>query len=561
MDTSSFSFQQRADELLAAHLQAIHQRRADEILAAHLLTIHRQTDRLFAVLFVVQWIFAILCALIVSPRTWIGAQSEMHIHVWAAFVMGGMLSIPPILMAVYRPGATSTRMVVAVAQMLYSGLLIHLTGGRIETHFHVFGSLAVMAFYRDWRVFIPATLVIATDHLLRGVFWPESVFGVAVAAPWRVMEHAGWVLFEDVFLIWGCLVTMRDLRIMSFAQAQLEDSKHEVDDKIIRRSLQLKQETAARDDEIRKRKELETQLLQAQKLESIGQLAAGIAHEINTPMQFVSDNIEFLDDCSRRLFEVVDAFEENLSTNAEPKSWESRWTELGGIIERNQFARIRVQIPQAIAESREGIERVINIVRAMKEFSHPGREQKVGVDLNNAVRSTMNITRNRWKYAADLELDLDPDLPTLRCVAAEVNQVLLNLIVNAADAISEKNGENSGLKGLITVRTRCGEEQVIVEVEDTGGGIPDEIRSRIFDPFFTTKDVGKGTGQGLAITYNVIVNKHGGTLDVESMPGVGSLFRVSIPIRPSLEIEEATDASFAEATEPARDTAKAGITW
>ncbi len=176
------------------------------------------------------------------------------------------------------------------------------------------------------------------------------------------------------------------------------------------------------------------------------------------------------------------------------------------------------------------------------------------------MRSTVNITRNRWKYAADLELELDPDLPTLRCVAAEVNQVLLNLIVNAADAISEKHGDNSGQKGLITVRTRSDEAHIVIEVEDTGGGVPDEIRGRIFDPFFTTKDVGKGTGQGLAISYDVVVNKHGGTLEVESTPGVGSLFRVTIPVL-SPVVKEAADALFVEAAEPAGETAGAGITW
>jgi signal transduction histidine kinase len=166
----------------------------------------------------------------------------------------------------------------------------------------------------------------------------------------------------------------------------------------------------------------------------------------------------------------------------------------------------------------------------MKEFSHPGQDERVGVDLNNAVCSTMTITRNRWKYVADLELDLDQDLPTLRCVPAEINQVLLNLIVNAADAIADKIGDNSEVKGIIKVRTRRDDEYVLIEVADTGCGIPNEIRNRIFDPFFTTKDVGKGTGQGLAICYNVIVNKHHGLLDVESTPGVGTKFTVAIPL-------------------------------
>jgi signal transduction histidine kinase len=212
--------------------------------------------------------------------------------------------------------------------------------------------------------------------------------------------------------------------------------------------------------------------------------------------------------------------------------------EVNRVIQETRFDHMREEIPNAIRESREGIQRVINIVRAMKEFSHPGHEDKVGVDLNNAVCSTMTITRNRWKYAAELELDLDPDLPTLRCVPAEINQVLLNLIVNAADAIVERIGENTGQKGIITVRTRRAGGQVVIEVADTGCGIPDEIRNRIFDPFFTTKDVGKGTGQGLAICYNVVVNKHHGRLEVESTPGAGTRFIISIPLATESEIAE-----------------------
>jgi PAS domain S-box-containing protein len=276
--------------------------------------------------------------------------------------------------------------------------------------------------------------------------------------------------------------------------------------------------------------QLELSLQQAQKLESIGQLAAGIAHEINTPMQFVCDNIEFLSECSEKLFEVVDHYHRNLDAAFPGKSWTERCRELGEVIERNQFRMIREQVPQAIAESLDGVKRVINIVRAMKEFSHQGHEERVGVDLNNAIRSTIVISRNRWKYTADLETELDANLPTLHCLPAEINQVLLNLIVNAADAVAEKVGDQGDAKGKIVVRSQSHKDRIIVEVEDTGCGVPDEIRNRIFDPFFTTKEVGKGTGQGLAICYNIVVNKHQGTIDVESAPGVGTTFRVSLPI-------------------------------
>jgi signal transduction histidine kinase len=417
--------------------------------------------------------------------------------------------------------------------MLYSALLIHLTGGRIETHFHVFGSLAILAFYRDWRVFIPATVVIAADHLIRGIFWPESVFGVLVASPWRAFEHAGWVVFEDVFLIWGCVTTVREMQQSAAAHADLQASRLAVEEIVEFRTRELKERTQSLEAEVNRSKTLELQLLQAQKLESIGQLAAGLAHEINTPMQFVSDNIEYLNECTDQLFKVVNAYQQNLTSVGTPKSWQERCREIDDVIEQNQFDRLRDQIPLAITESIDGIQRVKHIVRAMKEFSHPGGGERIPSDLNRAIESTVTITRNRWKYVAELELDLDPDMPSVWCFPADMNQVFLNLIVNAADAIADKVGDGGETMGRITVRSRAAGDKVVIEVEDSGCGIPEPIRNRIFDPFFTTKDVGKGTGQGLAICYNAVVNKHDGSLTVESTPGVGSLFRITVPVAPA----------------------------
>jgi signal transduction histidine kinase len=503
---------------------------ADDIYAFQMNAIHARTDRAFAVLFCFQWVFAVICALWITPYTWIGERSQIHVHVWAAIVLGGLLSLYPIFLACTRPGRFGTRMTVAVAQMLYSSLLIHLTGGRIETHFHVFGSLAFLAFYRDWRVFVPATAVVAADQLARGIFWPESVFGIIVAAPWRAVEHVGWVLFEDVFLIWGTVTSAHELRNTATALAELEDARIAIEDKVDCRTRELQERTNALEAEMKHSRALEVQLLQAQKLESIGQLAAGIAHEINTPMQFVSDNIEYLGDGMAKLFEVVDTYERNLHKQQSPKSWDERWQEVREVMRRNRFDNLRGQMPKAIAESRDGIDRVIHVVRAMKEFSHPGQEGMTPTDLNEAIQSTATISRNRWKYVADLNLDLDPNLPRIECLPAEINQVLLNLVVNAADAIAEKVGEN-GEKGRITIRSCHHKREVVILVEDNGGGIPDEIRNRIFDPFFTTKDVGKGTGQGLSICYNVVVNMHHGTIDVESTPGMGTQFIVTLPLK------------------------------
>jgi two-component system, sensor histidine kinase and response regulator len=185
----------------------------------------RRVDRLFAGLMCFQWVAGIVAALVISPRAWEGSASHVHLHVWAAVALGGAITIFPATLALLRPGAPATRYTIAVSQMLMSALLIHLTGGRIETHFHVFGSLAFLAFYRDWRVFVPATVVVAGDHLLRGVFWPQSVFGVLAPSQWRWVEHAAWVVFENIFLIQSCLVATKEMRESAVKQAELESTR------------------------------------------------------------------------------------------------------------------------------------------------------------------------------------------------------------------------------------------------------------------------------------------------------------------------------------------------
>ncbi len=198
---------------------------AAELYHAHRQSIYRRTDRVFATLMAVQWIFGIVAAVFLSPRTWVGAASHIHPHIWAALFLGGAISALPIGLALLKPGHPATRYVISVTQMLWSALLIHLTGGRLETHFHVFGSLAFLAFYRDWRVLAPATVVVAADHMLRGLYFPQSVYGVLTASPWRWVEHAGWVVFEDIFLIASCLRGQFEMRQIAQRAADLHAAK------------------------------------------------------------------------------------------------------------------------------------------------------------------------------------------------------------------------------------------------------------------------------------------------------------------------------------------------
>jgi signal transduction histidine kinase len=196
--------------------------RAETLYAEQIHARRVRVDRMFAVLLVVEYLAGIVAALLVSPYAWAGKERVLHMHVWVAILGGAGIILLPILLAFLRPGTMLTRHVIAASQMLSSALLIHLTGGRIETHFHVFGSLAFLAFYLDWQVLITATVVVAADHFLRGIYWPESVYGVSNPEWWRFLEHAGWVVFEDVFLIWSCILGNRELTSSAARQAQVE---------------------------------------------------------------------------------------------------------------------------------------------------------------------------------------------------------------------------------------------------------------------------------------------------------------------------------------------------
>ena len=864
--------------------------------------LRQNADRAFLPLMLGQWVFAILCAVAISPYTWTGSESQVHIHVWSAIFLGGLTISLPCYLIMFHKHSWLTRWTVAAAQALMSALLIHLMAGRIEAHFHIFGMLAFLSFYRDRSVYLPAVTLIAADHLIRGLFWPESVFSVNSPSVTRALEHAAWVIFETTFLCigisqslkqllancklqldleserdmldkrvnertkelndaqefldtiinsldaqicildgegniikvnqgwdrfaaenngpssdWGnylavcreatgdCApsaqklaegiekvlrnqqesytsdyachsdtdnrwfqVSVSPLRLanksgavvshtcitelvladqklrkhneeiaqeqrrlqsivdciphsifwknkdfsyggcnQAFARlAGLEDSKqivglmdkdlpwpeessayyemldHEVifgaratisieetllsesgeslellrtkarlvdedanvvgmvgvvadvsemkhaereRDRFLNESTELAKIIRESPDEVyifdqaslkflevnkgacqatgyskselldltpidlkpsfdeasfrktieplykgeishyefqtdhRKKngedypagislhtseyqtrpvfvafvrdlteiKSLEQQLASSQKLESLGQLSAGIAHEINTPMQFVGDNIEYLSESSELLFQVVDAYQEMLNDDA-PLSWDKRRTEIERINKECHFDHIRMQLPEAIVDCRNGIHRTVKIVKAMKSFSHPGEQDKSSIDINETIESAIEVSRNRWKYAAEISLELDSNLPLVPAFASEMNQVLLNLVVNASDAVTERFEGNT--LGLITIRTKQLHDSIQIEVEDNGCGIPESIIHKVFDPFFTTKEVGKGTGQGLSITHNVIVNMHGGKIEVDSELNEGTLFKINLPL-------------------------------
>lgn len=278
----------------------------------------------------------------------------------------------------------------------------------------------------------------------------------------------------------------------------------------------------------RERKLLETRYFQSQKLESIGQLAAGIAHEINTPSQFVGDNLRFLQDAFRDVAQLQQAYRNCTEAHAGSLPESAALKDLENDLD---VAYLLEETPKAIGQSLDGIQRISDIVRAMKEFSHPGSGEMQPVDLNHAIRNTVAVARNEWKYFAEMVLTLDEKMPPVPCQAGEFNQVMLNLIVNSAHAIKEVLGIEGQGKGTIEITTRVLDGQwAEVIVRDTGTGIPEEIGTRVFDPFFTTKGVGLGTGQGLAIVYDVIKNRHHGDVFFETEIGKGTAFHVRLPL-------------------------------
>lgn len=273
------------------------------------------------------------------------------------------------------------------------------------------------------------------------------------------------------------------------------------------------------------------ELLQAEKLVSIGRLAAGIAHEINTPTQFVGDNTRFLQEAFDDLMQLLKQYEEIAKAARDGAVPTELLEKAAAVSEEVDAEYLAEEIPTAIEQALEGVKRVSSIVLSMKEFSHPGSTAKTNIDINHALESTLTVSKNEWKYCAELVTNFDESMPEVPCLPGELNQVFLNILVNGSHAIEAKNGEGSSELGTITVTTSHDDEFAEIRISDTGAGIPDDIISKVFDPFFTTKDVGKGTGQGLAVARSVVVDKHGGTIRVDSKMGEGSTFVIRLPLK------------------------------
>jgi two-component system, NtrC family, sensor histidine kinase HydH len=457
--------------------------RESEIYQSFLETNDRKTDRMFSYLFVFQWILGIILAAANSPLSWEGNQSFIHPHLWSAVFLGGVVSLFPVFLILKNPGHPVNKYIATVAQMLTSTLLIHYTNGRLETHFHVFGSLAFLAFYRDVRPLILGTLITAVDHFIRGLFFTESIYGILMASPWRALEHASWVVFEDIFLVIGINSRNRYIRDLAFNQARIEETLATVEEKVRERTQELEESQKLV-------YEQQASLINSSKLSSLGVMAAGVAHEVNNPLAIISNAVTFVKKQKQR-----------------------------GILD-----------DEALLESMDDIEstvkRISQIIVGLRNLSRDSKdEEHTPVTLQEILHDVLGVCQERFKHnSVDFEIkDRDQLLNVpISCMRVQISQVLMNLLMNSFDAVQDL--EEKWIK-LTIEKTSSG---VSIQIIDSGKGISDEIIQKIFKPFFTTKDVGKGTGLGLSLSMSII-EKHKGKLFVDKN-SPNTKFVVELPL-------------------------------
>jgi signal transduction histidine kinase len=458
-------------------------KRSGQLFDNHQDRIHRRTDRLFAYLMIFQWLAGIAAAVWISPRTWIGTQSQIHVHIWAAIFIGGAITSFPVWLVWKRPGQVITRHAIAVGQMLTSALLIHLTGGRIETHFHVFGSLAFLAIYRDWKVLVSATVVVAADHFARGVFWPQSVFGVLAASPWRWVEHAGWVLFEDFFLLISIQQSHREMHQIADRQARLEDWNRGIENVVQQRTRELE--------------ETHKQLVTASRQAGMAEVATSVLHNVGNVLNSVNVSVAVLSDQVQKsrldnlgklatmMRDHADDLGNFITTDPKGRQLPKYITQLAEYMEHEKAA-----VVSELGSLRKNVDHVKDIVAMQQTYARVSGVTEI-VRVTDLVEDALRMNASSLvRHDVQFFREYVEPLPEITVDRHKALQVLINLIRNARQACE---AADSGEKRL-TVRVTGPGDRVRIEVIDNGIGIPPENLPRLFTHGFTTKKEGHGFG-------------------------------------------------------------------
>ncbi len=444
------------------------------------------------------WIVLGVALLLSAATLVLAVQDLLREHYLAALLIGAfpLLMLLAIWLLIWWQMLEVAAAIVIVSALFTASAMLIASGGRATGAY----------------VFLPTIVLVSITVSRQPIFLLVAIVSVLLPLVGIWLYSGPWAFpmpFDESRMVWGAVRSSVITGVISFSCIFLYTKAADR----MRRQLVHAQAIASQD----------------QKMKAIGTLAAGIAHEINTPVQYVTDNTAFIDEICCELRDALESIAQ-LVENCSAADTEQLKKDVSSVLKEADIDYMREELPRAVGDSKEGLKRIKTIVQAMKEFAHPGHEDKSLVCMNQAIESTLAVCENRWRYTARVETDFDPSLPATECMIAEVNQVILNIIINAADSIQDRIDEGDYEKGEIRIATRKDGDSVKLEISDNGKGIPDEIRERVFDPFFTTKEVGKGSGQGLAISYDVIVNRHGGELTCDSEPGQGTTFRIRLPI-------------------------------